>query len=520
MTDRFKTILAAGAIGACGLAATARIPLDYYAPLDGLSGRELKQAIHEITSSDVKMLKYGGRGNAYTWWGFYITDRTEDGHVRDRYSPGIFDFAERGTATSGMNIEHSFPKSWWGGAENNAYKDLFNLMPCEATINNHKSNYPMGPVDTEWRGNGVTSVGWKAGDSQEAKLRYWEPADNWKGDFARGYLYMATAYQDFTWSGDQAVRILDTNAYPTLQEWAYTLYLDWAEADPVDAIETVRNNDVERMQGNRNPFVDFPNLAQYVWGDSVGVPFRPLTSVKSQEFTGGGTIGQNSAELKEIYTNTFLGDEGNCTITLDEGSASGIRVWYNDAQYGWKASGSRGSGSNLTRYQTGSTLWLPELDLTGYKSASVTFEHAANFVEVPSDVLSLEVLIQDEAPAFRAGAGAAAPHVQRWPLGINWDFVKSGTVDLTPFCGHRLKVGFHYTSTTSEAAVWEIKNLAVTGEAGEAGIEFIEQDMLDSEDSAPEEYYTIDGRRIFSPEDMRGLVIVRRGSHVSKRYIP
>ena len=44
--------------------------------------------------------------------------------------------------------------------------------------------------------------------------------------------------------------------------------------------------------------------------------------------------------------------------------------------------------------------------------------------------------------------------------------------------------------------------------------------MLDSEDSAPEEYYTIDGRRIFSPEDMRGLVIVRRGSHVSKRYIP
>ena len=93
-------------------------------------------------------------------------------------------------------------------------------------------------------------------------------------------------------------------------------------------------------------------------------------------------------------------------------------------------------------------------------------------------------------------------------------------MDLTPFCGHRLKVGFHYTSTTSEAAVWEIKNLAVTGEAGEAGIEFIEQDMLDSEDSAPEEYYTIDGRRIFSPEDMRGLVIVRRGSHVSKRYIP
>lgn len=232
---------------ASALGAAAQIPLDYYAPLDGLTGRELKQAVHEVVTNDVAMLSYGS-GNVKTWWAFYVTDMMDGGQVRDRYSADEFTFGSRGSSVSGMNIEHSFPKSWWGGAENNAYKDLYNLMPCQSTINNHKSNYPMANVDVEWRGNGVTKVGTRNGDPETQSYRYWEPGDQWKGDFARGYFYMATAYQNFTWSGDQSVRILKTEAYPTLQEWAYTLYLDWAKTDVVDEIEAVRNNAVENSR--------------------------------------------------------------------------------------------------------------------------------------------------------------------------------------------------------------------------------------------------------------------------------
>ena len=58
-----------------------------------------------------------------------------------------------------MNIEHSFPKSWWGKAQNQAYKDLYNLMPCESKINSTKSNYPMGEVVSGDKGNGFTKVG-------------------------------------------------------------------------------------------------------------------------------------------------------------------------------------------------------------------------------------------------------------------------------------------------------------------------------------------------------------------------
>ena len=80
-----------------------------------------------------------------------------------------------------MNIEHSFPKSWWGKTENQAYKDLYNLMPCESKINSSKSNYPMGEVVSGDTGNGWTKVG----NGNDGK-KYWEPADEWKGDFARG----------------------------------------------------------------------------------------------------------------------------------------------------------------------------------------------------------------------------------------------------------------------------------------------------------------------------------------------
>lgn len=78
----------------------------------------------------------------------------------------------------------------------------------------------MGIVVSGDKGNGWTKVG-KGTDGNW----YWEPADPWKGDFARGYMYMATAYQDYNWSGNQALQILQQGAYPTLKEWAYTLYI-------------------------------------------------------------------------------------------------------------------------------------------------------------------------------------------------------------------------------------------------------------------------------------------------------
>ena len=215
----------------------AQIPDGYYSSLKGKKGAALKNAVYEVIK-DANVLSYGS-GSGHTWEGFYTTDRTDENMVIDRYSYEEHYFGHIGSAVGGMNIEHSFPKSWWGGSKNQAYQDLFNLMPSETTINSKKSNYPMGEVTSGDIGNGCTKV-----SNGNNGYKLWEPADQWKGDFARGYMYMATAYQNLNWSGTQALQILQQGEYPTLQKWAYTLYMKWARTDKVDELEIKRNDAV------------------------------------------------------------------------------------------------------------------------------------------------------------------------------------------------------------------------------------------------------------------------------------
>lgn len=319
-----KILLSMMVLAAAVQTARADIPMGYYQTLDGKCGEELKTAIHNLVSNNVSMLSYGS-GNEHTWWGFYVTDYIMDGSRRqvvDRYSNDVRYFGNRGSSVSGMNIEHSFPKSWWGGSSNNAYKDLYNLMPCEQSINSSKSNYGMGVVTNVKTNNGCTKVGTGANGTQ-----LWEPADKWKGEFARGYMYMATAYQNFTWTG-QALNSLQQGAYPTLQKWASDLYIEWAEGDPVDQMEIDRNQAVAGIQGNRNPFVDFPNLMHYVWGDSISTPLNLKTTVKAGQVT---PVDPDQPIPDVIFNETFLNnDGGGCTSTGTSG------IWTLDKKYGWK----------------------------------------------------------------------------------------------------------------------------------------------------------------------------------------
>ena len=283
----------------CSLAANAisRSDLIEYAnSLNGLKKSELKTAIHILIGSP-EVLDYGS-GDHKTWWGFYSTDRiAETNECVNRYSARKFYFPleNTGTAISGMNIEHSFPKSWWGGSSSTkAYKDLFNLYPSDSQANSSKSNYPMGIVENvKEEEEGYDKVGTGTIDGVSGR-NCWEPGDEYKGDFSRAYMYMATCYQDLEWKGTQGLQELENNVWPTLKEWAYTLYLTWLGSDPVDELEIARNNAVCDIQGNRNLFVDYPNLAEYVWGDSIDVPFDPYTSLTTAEddsrYTGSVTV--------------------------------------------------------------------------------------------------------------------------------------------------------------------------------------------------------------------------------------
>ena len=493
----------------------AQIPEGYYSSLKGKKGAELKTAIHNIIKN-AKVLEYGSK-KGQTWWGFWSTDRDERGYFIDRYSSESEweKSTSQGAAGAGMNIEHSFPKSWWGGATVQAYKDLYNLMPCKKEINTTKSNYPMGIVVSGDKGNGWTKVG-KGTDGKW----YWEPADPWKGDFARGYMYMATAYQDYNWSGNQAPQILQQGAYPTLKEWAYKLYIQWAKADKPNALEIKRNNDVAKIQGNRNPYVDFPNLMEYVWGDSTNIAFNPETTVKSSSYVNGGGGGSIDPDPNpgttevNVYQATFTANDGGCKESIVSNSSPNPHIWKCDPQYGWKATAyNKGS-----KYEAEATLSLPEVDLTDYDDAKLTISQAVNFADSKAlDYLS--ILVRSVEP--EDGAVDISPlsdfKVKESNYWIFYDF----TFDLSHYCGTKSTIFFRYTSDDNMCCTWEIKKATITGTKNSTGIKETTTEPKDFIDfSKPYDVYSIDGRKLTpSQTNANSIVIIRQNSKVIKMRI-
>lgn len=283
----------------------------YYIAIDGTEGGEtLKNALYNLIKN-VGTVSYGSGADA-TWGAFYTTDVViENGQrrVADMYSDEVRYFTAKGEAVSGMNIEHCVPKSWWGGTKNNAYQDLHHLNPSDADANSRKSNYPLGELTSVSWTNGVSSVGKAniAGNSQNA----YEPADQYKGDFARTYMYMFTCYQNLTW--EYTWMVYENSTYPTIKPWAVDLLLKWHKEDPVSEKEIARNNAIYVIQGNRNPFIDYPRLADFVWGDSINNTFYLNGGVEdgSGNQTGGG--GSSGGDTEEGGST----DSGNSGSSFD-----------------------------------------------------------------------------------------------------------------------------------------------------------------------------------------------------------
>lgn len=255
----------------------------YYASIEGLTKVQLKRALHDIIQPQ-QTLSYGS-GADHTWQGFWQTDRMADNQVRDRYSNNVRYFNPEDTTASitDIDIEHVWAKSWFGGSLSvTPARDLFNLLPSDYSANRSKSNNPIGVVTQSPAGfdNGSVKRGTTTITYPGETVNVWEPADKWKGDFARIYFYMATCYWDVKddegnslW-GEESLRTLDGSEWPTLLSNVYTLMLQWARQDPVDSIEIKRNDAVFRIQGNRNPFVDLPSLSEYIWGTMVDSVFH------------------------------------------------------------------------------------------------------------------------------------------------------------------------------------------------------------------------------------------------------
>ena len=264
----FNRFFSALFLSALAIAAWGEAPNGYYESLNGKKDGDLKTAVYSLIHNFTRISSYNDLPryfehtdvypNSKRWWDMYADIPL--------YAPSF----------KGLNREHSFPKSWWGGSTTvAAYTDLNHLYPSEMAANSAKSNYPLGTVNTSSSvkfDNGMTKVGYPVNGQGGNAQFVFEPDDEYKGDFARTYFYMVTCYQDYTW---KYTWMLQQNTYPTLSPWAVKLLLEWHRMDPVSQKERDRNDVVYSYQNNRNPFIDLPELAEYIWGTKTGQAFSP-----------------------------------------------------------------------------------------------------------------------------------------------------------------------------------------------------------------------------------------------------
>ena len=283
----------------------------YYESIDGTSGKALVDAIQLVA-------KLGYRTDDFRydsiWLAFQHTDMHPDGYIWEIYSDCDFVYEKDRTSNTsqtgeckGYNREHAMCQSWFGTAslagkemssskKNSPGSDIFHIYPTAYGMNSRRGNRPYGEVAvaayTSFNGtkygtpksisvsNTIAGAFVEASTSMSTNVL--EPIDEYKGDIARSYFGTMVK-----WAGEWAFnkaeegRVIfdatidaDTHYGPEnnygLTPYGVAMLIKWHRQDPVSQKEIDRNNAIQLTQGNRNPFIDYPYLAEYIWGERSG----------------------------------------------------------------------------------------------------------------------------------------------------------------------------------------------------------------------------------------------------------
>ena len=281
-------------------------PTGYYNSLEGLAGPALKQAIQNIIANPtvvrahsygdvITILKKADQNplNSNQVWLIY----TEQPRSKIDYQTGS-------SIVGKWNREHIYCQS------RGNYGDLYNTNPDGINVWNLS-----GPDDI---GAGLSDAHHlRAVDGQENSSRnnrnygvdYNGPAgapNSWKGDVSRALFYMAVRYN--------GLNVVNGNPVDGTigQIGDLATILSWNHLDPSDDFEMNRNNYIYTWQANRNPFIDYPDLADYIWGTHAGETW--FAALSTSQFSDSKVVvypnpvkdylsisGSNESTVLEIY---------------------------------------------------------------------------------------------------------------------------------------------------------------------------------------------------------------------------
>ncbi|MCB6061754.1 endonuclease [Flavobacterium psychrophilum] len=250
-------------------------PVGYYSSIEGLSGAALKQGLQDIIANPSVI-------HAHVYGDIYDILKVADQNPENSNQVWlIYNEAPRskidnqtGNSIVGKwNREHIYCQSRGG------FADATSNTPQGINVWN-TSGMP-GPNNISTGHADAHHI--RAVDGQENSSRnnrnygvdYNGPIGNpgtWKGDVARSLFYMAVRYN--------GLNIINGNPIDTIlgQIGDLSSLLQWNRNDTSDDFEMNRNNYIYTWQLNRNPFIDYPDLADYIWGPKVGLPWSVTLS--------------------------------------------------------------------------------------------------------------------------------------------------------------------------------------------------------------------------------------------------
>jgi endonuclease I len=265
-------------IGCPTITGSGTEPVGYYTAADGLTCQSKMNALRSIISNCHTDQGYSGLWTVYATsdvrpgtnniWDMY-TDKADNTYCAS--CPLVLTTDQDGGSGGAVecdkyNREHTIPQSWFNDASP-MRNDPHHVTPADKKVNNVRGNDPYGVVDGS--PTYTSCNGSKFGNSTGAggvSGTVFEPIDEYKGDFARIYFYMATRYNDVigNWASNttEAGKVIAAGGYKAA--YMQMLY-QWHQNDPVSAKETARNNAIYVFQGNRNPYIDHPEYVLQVW---------------------------------------------------------------------------------------------------------------------------------------------------------------------------------------------------------------------------------------------------------------